>query len=180
MPHCVGPVLQGQPCVPTETLGWPLGKQWLHPVTMNIFDLGFWEEIFRETVAWLFASPSRGWGQERGKGHVRREVNENREAATGGPAFLAQGSDVAFDESPLAVSLAGFTLCSCSPLSLLELWGGEGLQEHTEQAVLFPTTGNPLPDHSRHPRFQNKTLMCLPLGQKIDPDKKEYEKHWVG
>lgn len=33
------PVLQRQPCVPTETLGWPLGKQWLHPVTPLICDL---------------------------------------------------------------------------------------------------------------------------------------------
>lgn len=91
-------------------------------------------------MTWLIASPSRGWGQGSGKGHVRREVNENREAATGGPTFLAQGSDVAFDGSPLAVSLAGLALCSCSLSSLLELRGG-GLREHTEQAVLFPTTG---------------------------------------
>lgn len=50
------------------------------------------------------------------------------------------------------------------------------LLEHSEQAVLFPTTGNPVPDHSRHPGFQNKTLMCHPLGLKIDPEKKKYEK----
>lgn len=88
-------------------------------------------------MTWLFALPSRGWGQGSGKGLVGTEVDENREAATGGPAFRAQGSDVAFDGSPLAVSLAGLTLCSCSLMSLLEL-GGRGLQEHTEQAVLFP------------------------------------------
>lgn len=84
-------------------------------------------------MAWLFASPSRGWGQGSRKGHVRREVNENREAATGGPAFLAQGSDVAFDRSPLAVSLAGLTLCSCS---LLEL-GGVTYSIDPQLGVLF-------------------------------------------
>lgn len=93
---------------------------------------------------------------------------------------LAQGSDVAFDGSPLAVSLAGLALCSCSPVKPAGVRGERGCQEHTEQAVLFPTTGDPFPDHSRHPGFQNKTLMCLPLGQKIDPEKKEYEKHLVG
>lgn len=43
--------------------------------------------------------------------------------------------------------------------------------------MLFPTTGDPLPHHSMPPGFQNRTLMCLLLGQKIDPEKKKYEKH---
>lgn len=41
------------------------------------------------------------------------------------------------------------------------------LKEHTEQTVLFPTTGDLLPSaHSWSPSFQNKTLMCLWLGRR--------------
>lgn len=115
----------------------------LSHVTMHICDLRFGKKSSEETMTWLFASPSRGWGQGSRKGHVRREVNANREAATGGPAFLAQGSAVAFDRSPLAVSLAGLALCSCS-LSCQACWRwGEGASGAHRGSCSVPHHGRP-------------------------------------
>lgn len=65
MPHCVGPVSQGQPCVPTETLGRPLGRPWLHPVTMYTCDLGFGNKSSEKP--WLGCLPHLAGVGDRGE-----------------------------------------------------------------------------------------------------------------